>query len=82
MIQSSVNAHWLNTFRLNVLCYWAKLGELGVGLSEINANNDKLHHFHYELVEFKLLLDKAGDLFASARSHTARGSFAAESTKS
>ncbi|CAN7075988.1 unnamed protein product [Brassica oleracea var. botrytis] len=22
MIQSSVNAHWLNTFRLNVLCYW------------------------------------------------------------
>ncbi|KAF3593625.1 hypothetical protein DY000_02020273 [Brassica cretica] len=48
----------------------AKLGELGVGLSKINANNDKLHHFHNELVEFKLLLDKAGDLFASARSHT------------
>ncbi|KAF3593623.1 hypothetical protein DY000_02020271 [Brassica cretica] len=167
MIQSSVNAHWLNTFRLNVLCYWvlhvatqtsscripsspygsmmrppllrlptrsirydwscfwneenllalantsthlpvdreqrqplkfkvqtlhmyrdvsgwlvAKLGELGVGLSEINANNDKLHHFHNELVEFKLLLEKAGDLFASARSYTARGSFAAGSTKS
>ncbi|CAN6869156.1 unnamed protein product [Brassica oleracea] len=60
----------------------AKLGEFGVGLSEINANNDKLHHFHNELVEFKLLLEKAGDLFASARSYTARGSFAAGSTKS
>ncbi|KAG2321437.1 hypothetical protein Bca52824_014650 [Brassica carinata] len=37
---------------------YLKLGKLEVGLSEINANNDKLQHFCNELVEYKLLLDK------------------------
>ncbi|CAF2140641.1 unnamed protein product [Brassica napus] len=58
MIQGSVNAHWLNTFKQEGSMYSFKLGELEVGLSEINANNDKLQHFYYELVEYKLLLDK------------------------
>ncbi|KAF3581231.1 hypothetical protein DY000_02031017 [Brassica cretica] len=40
-----------------------KLGELEVGLSEINVNSDKLQHFYNELVEYKLLLDKAGDFW-------------------
>ncbi|KAH0928831.1 hypothetical protein HID58_014558 [Brassica napus] len=34
------------------------LEELEAGLSEINANNDKLQHFYNKLVEYKLLFDK------------------------
>lgn len=40
-----------------LLSFQVKLGELEVGLSEINANRDKLQHFYIELVEYKLLLD-------------------------
>ncbi|WZY88231.1 hypothetical protein YC2023_044966 [Brassica napus] len=35
------------------------LEELEAGLSEINANNDKLQHFYNKLVEYKLLFDKS-----------------------
>ncbi|CAN7078350.1 unnamed protein product [Brassica oleracea var. botrytis] len=43
-----------------------KLGELEAELSETIVVNDKLQRSYNELVEYKLLLDKAGDLFASA----------------
>ncbi|KAL0673367.1 hypothetical protein Bca4012_001348 [Brassica carinata] len=46
-----------------------KLGELEAELSETNVVNDKLQRSYNELVEYKLLLDKAGDLFASAHRH-------------
>ncbi|KAL0741489.1 hypothetical protein Bca4012_083002 [Brassica carinata] len=52
-----------------------KLGELEAELSEINANNDKLQRSYNELMEYKLVLEKAGEFFASAhRSATAQQS--------
>ncbi|CAN6900539.1 unnamed protein product [Brassica oleracea] len=52
-----------------------KLGELEAELVEINANNDKLQRSYNELVEYKLVLEKAGEFFASAhRSATAQQS--------
>ncbi|XP_024372757.1 V-type proton ATPase subunit a2 isoform X2 [Physcomitrium patens] len=44
-----------------------KLTELEAELLEINANTDKLQRAHSELVEFQLVLDKAGAFFSSAR---------------
>ncbi|XP_021889270.1 V-type proton ATPase subunit a3-like [Carica papaya] len=50
-----------------------KLGELEAELIEMNANNDKLQRSHNELVEYMLVLRKAGEFFASAqRSATAQ----------
>ncbi|CAN6917408.1 unnamed protein product, partial [Brassica oleracea] len=43
-----------------------KLGELEAELVEINANNDKLQRSYNELIEYKLVLDKAGEFFSSA----------------
>jgi V-type H+-transporting ATPase subunit a len=52
-----------------------KLEELEAELVEINANNDKLQRSYNELVEYKLVLEKAGEFFASAhRSATAQQS--------
>ncbi|GAB4837861.1 V-type proton ATPase subunit a2 [Ancistrocladus abbreviatus] len=44
-----------------------KLGELEVELTEINANNEKLQRTHNELIEYKLVLEKAGEFFYSAQ---------------
>ncbi|KAF2324641.1 hypothetical protein GH714_015866 [Hevea brasiliensis] len=44
-----------------------KLGELEAELIEINSNNEKLEHSYNELVEYKLVLQKAGELFYSAQ---------------
>ncbi|GAB4853854.1 V-type proton ATPase subunit a2 [Ancistrocladus abbreviatus] len=50
-----------------------KLGELEAELTEINANNEKLQRTYNELIEYKLVLDKAGEFFHSAqRSATAQ----------
>ncbi|KAL0686529.1 hypothetical protein Bca4012_086206 [Brassica carinata] len=43
-----------------------KLGELEAELVEINANNDKLQRSYNELIEYKLVLEKAGEFFSSA----------------
>lgn len=43
-----------------------KLGELEAELIEINANGDKLQRAYSELVEYKLVLQKAGEFFQSA----------------
>ncbi|XP_031130628.1 V-type proton ATPase subunit a3-like [Ipomoea triloba] len=45
-----------------------KLGDLEAELIEINANNDKLQRSFNELVEYKLVLQKIGEFFHSARS--------------
>ncbi|CAI0435890.1 unnamed protein product [Linum tenue] len=48
-----------------------KLGELESELMEINANDEKLRHTYNELLEYKLVLQKAGEFFNSAQSTAA-----------
>ncbi|GMY28331.1 V-type proton ATPase subunit a3-like isoform X2 [Fagus crenata] len=45
-----------------------KLGELEAELLEMNSNSEKLQRSHNELVEYKLVLQKAGEFFHSAQS--------------
>ncbi|CAN6687401.1 unnamed protein product [Malus baccata var. baccata] len=45
-----------------------KLGELEAELIEINSNDEKLQRSYNELLEYKLVLEKAGDFFHSAQS--------------
>ncbi|KAL6211511.1 hypothetical protein ACLB2K_016735 [Fragaria x ananassa] len=45
-----------------------KLGELEAELIEMNANSEKLQRSYNELVEYKLVLQKAGEFFHSAES--------------
>ncbi|XP_031271654.1 V-type proton ATPase subunit a3 [Pistacia vera] len=45
-----------------------KLGELEAELVEMNANGEKLRRSYSELVEYKLVLHKAGEFFSSALS--------------
>lgn len=45
-----------------------KLGDLEAELVEINANGEKLQRSYNELVEYKLVLKKAGEFFHSALS--------------
>ncbi|KHN22210.1 Vacuolar proton translocating ATPase 100 kDa subunit [Glycine soja] len=44
-----------------------KLEELEAELLEINANNEKLQHTYNELLEYKLVLEKVGEFFSSAK---------------
>ncbi|XWS54961.1 hypothetical protein CRYUN_Cryun10bG0134400 [Craigia yunnanensis] len=44
-----------------------KFGELEAELIEMNANGEKLKRSYNELVEYKLVLQKAGEFFASAQ---------------
>ncbi|KAL4273460.1 hypothetical protein GQ457_13G007540 [Hibiscus cannabinus] len=44
-----------------------KLGELEAELIEMNANGEKLQRSYNELVEYKIVLKKAGDFFPSAQ---------------
>ncbi|CAL1353636.1 unnamed protein product [Linum trigynum] len=48
-----------------------KLGELEAELVEVNANDEKLQRAYNELVEYKLVLQKAGEFFSSALSSAA-----------
>lgn len=48
-----------------------RLGELEAELIEMNANHEKLQRGHSELLEYKLVLEKAGELFHSAQSSAA-----------
>lgn len=45
-----------------------KLGDLEAELVEINANSEKLQRGYNELVEYKLVLEKAGEFFKVAQS--------------
>lgn len=45
-----------------------KLGELEAELTEMNANTEKLQHTYNELLEYKLVLQKAGEFFHHAQS--------------
>lgn len=45
-----------------------KLGELEAELMEMNANHEKLQHSYNELIEYKLVVQKAGEFFHSAQS--------------
>ncbi|XP_009373024.2 V-type proton ATPase subunit a3 [Pyrus x bretschneideri] len=45
-----------------------KLGELEAELIEINLNDEKLQRSYNELLEYKLVLEKAGEFFHAARS--------------
>ncbi|CAA6656404.1 unnamed protein product [Spirodela intermedia] len=49
----------------------AKLGELEAELIEVNANSEKLQRTYNELLEYKLVLQKAGEFFYSAQSDAA-----------
>ncbi|KAJ1401327.1 hypothetical protein SESBI_28838 [Sesbania bispinosa] len=44
-----------------------KLAELEAELLEINGNNEKLQHSYNELSEYKLVLEKVGQIFSSAQ---------------
>ncbi|KAI3684916.1 hypothetical protein L6452_34145 [Arctium lappa] len=46
----------------------AKLGELEAELTEMNANTEKLQRTYNELLEYKLVLQKAGEFFHHAQS--------------
>ncbi|GFY86113.1 vacuolar proton ATPase A3 [Actinidia rufa] len=48
-----------------------KLGELEDELLEMNANSEKLQRAYSELLEYKLVLQKAGEFFYSAQSNAA-----------
>ncbi|KAF9602237.1 hypothetical protein IFM89_025947 [Coptis chinensis] len=48
-----------------------KLGELEAELVEVNANSEKLQRAYSELVEYKLVLEKAGEFFYSAQDDAA-----------
>ncbi|XP_062022288.1 V-type proton ATPase subunit a3-like isoform X2 [Rosa rugosa] len=45
-----------------------KLGELEADLLEMNSNNEQLQRTYSELLEYKLVLQKAGGFFSSAQS--------------
>ncbi|XP_076900406.1 V-type proton ATPase subunit a3-like [Bidens hawaiensis] len=45
-----------------------KLGDLEAELTEVNTNNEKLQRGYNELVEYKLVLQKAGEFFKEAQS--------------
>ncbi|KAK9942683.1 hypothetical protein M0R45_008336 [Rubus argutus] len=53
---------------LNVDDLEVKLGELEAELIEINANGEKLQRSYNELIEYKFVLQKAGEFFHSAES--------------
>ncbi|KAI4297640.1 hypothetical protein L6164_037522 [Bauhinia variegata] len=53
---------------LNIDDIEAKLAELESELTEMNANDEKLQRSYNELVEYKLVLQKAGEFFHTAQS--------------
>ncbi|KAL9274728.1 V-type proton ATPase subunit a3-like protein [Drosera capensis] len=56
---------------LNIDDLEVKLGELEAELSEINTNNETLQRTYNELMEYKLVLQKAGEFFHSAQRRAA-----------
>lgn len=57
-----------------------KLGELEDELIELNANGEKLQRTYNELVEYKLVLEKAGEFFHSALSTAQQIEFGSQQT--
>lgn len=57
-----------------------KLGELEAELIELNANGEKLQRTYNELVEYKLVLEKAGEFFHSALSTAQQIEFGSQQT--
>ena len=55
-------------FDVNIDDLEIKLTEIESELTEMNANGEKLQRTYNELVEYKLVLQKAGDFFHSAQS--------------
>ncbi|CAL5212417.1 unnamed protein product [Lathyrus oleraceus] len=55
-------------FDVNIDDLEIKLSEIESELTEMNANGEKLQRTYNELVEYKLVLQKAGDFFHSAQS--------------
>ncbi|RYR69778.1 hypothetical protein Ahy_A03g016325 [Arachis hypogaea] len=53
---------------LNIDDLDVKLTDIEVELTEMNANGEKLQRTYNELVEYKLVLQKAGEFFQSAQS--------------
>uniref|UniRef100_A0A1D1Y150 V-type proton ATPase subunit a n=1 Tax=Anthurium amnicola TaxID=1678845 RepID=A0A1D1Y150_9ARAE len=56
------------TARINLDDLEMKLGELEAELIEVNANSEKLQRTYNELLEYKLVLHKAGEFCHSAQS--------------
>lgn len=46
-----------------------KFGELEAELMEMNSNSEKLQRAHNELLEYKLVLQKAGEFFYSVQNN-------------
>lgn len=65
----SVSASALTSKDIDLDELEVKLSELEVELSEINSNSDRLLHSYSELLEFQLVLQKAGTFFYSAQSN-------------
>jgi V-type H+-transporting ATPase subunit a len=57
-----------------------KLGELEAELIELNANGEKLQRTYNELVEYKLVLEKAGEFFHSTLSTAQQIEFGSQQT--
>lgn len=57
-----------------------KLGELEAELIELNGNGEKLQRTYNELVEYKLVLEKAGEFFHSALSTAQQIEFRSQQT--
>ncbi|PNY10293.1 vacuolar proton ATPase a3-like protein, partial [Trifolium pratense] len=69
MIKAGVSPKGSTTeFDANIDNIEIKLAEIESELSEMNANGEKLQRTYNELVEYKLVLQKAGDFFHSAQS--------------
>nr|GEU49004.1 V-type proton ATPase subunit a3-like [Tanacetum cinerariifolium] len=62
---SSANSTYGSPITLDEL--EVKLGELEAELVEMNANSEKLQRAYNELLEYKLVLQKAGEFFNSAQ---------------
>ncbi|KAL0376176.1 UNVERIFIED_CONTAM: V-type proton ATPase subunit a3 [Sesamum calycinum] len=58
----------VDEFKPGFIIFQVKLGDLDAELIEINANGEKLQRSYTELMEYKLVLQKAGEFFNSALS--------------
>ncbi|XP_057490117.1 V-type proton ATPase subunit a3-like [Actinidia eriantha] len=65
----SPSTMYTNGNNINVDDLEVKLGELEAELLEMNANSEKLQRAYSELLEYKLVLQKAGEFFYSAQSN-------------
>lgn len=57
----------MNGTNINLDDLELKLGEIETELTEMNTNSEKLQRAHNELLEYKIVLEKAGEFFHSAQ---------------